>query len=125
MNLTFKQQKGMTFISLVFLLGLIAFFVLLILKIGPIYLDHQKVTDALLSLKNEPEFENLSEANVKSILGKRFDLNYVSDATLDDVRVLKGGAYTKVTIEYEVVKKMAGNLSVLVEFSDSVETGKL
>jgi len=30
----------------------------------------------------------------------------------------------KVAIEYEVVTKIAGNLSVLVEFNDVIEVGK-
>lgn len=118
-----KNQQGMTFISLVFLLGLIAFFVLLVLKIGPIYLDHRKVVDALQSVKSQPEFNTMTEGDIKNALSKRFDLNYVSDADLSDVHVLSSGSYTKVTIEYNVVKNIAGNLSVLVEFSDTVEAG--
>lgn len=53
MNASTKHQQGLTFISLVFFLGLIAFFVLLGLKIGPIYLDHSKVTNALAEVEKK------------------------------------------------------------------------
>jgi hypothetical protein len=124
MNVSPKRQQGLTFISLVFILGLIAFFVLLGLKIGPIYLDHTKVASALADIEKTPDIEEKSEAEIRSSLSKRFDINYVSDVTQDDITVTHRGSYLKVVIEYEVVRKIAGNLSVLVEFKDVIEVGK-
>ncbi|MGR8999960.1 MAG: DUF4845 domain-containing protein [Gammaproteobacteria bacterium] len=124
MNLSPKRQQGLTFISLVFFLGLIAFFVLLGLKIGPIYLDHMKVTNALAEIKKTPDIETKSANEIRENLNKRFNMNYVYDVTQDDITVVKQGNYLKVIIEYEVVKKIAGNLSVLVEFNDFIEAGQ-
>ncbi|MGZ8137045.1 MAG: DUF4845 domain-containing protein [Methylococcaceae bacterium] len=124
MNVSLKYQKGLTFISMLFILGLIAFFTLLVLKIGPIYIDHRKVLDALLALEKTPGIEMQSEYEIRQSLQKRFGMNYVNDATKDDVTVIKSGNYMKIAIEYEVIKKIAGNLSVLVEFSDFIEVGQ-
>jgi hypothetical protein len=124
MNLSPKHQQGLTFISLVFFLALIAFFVLLGLKIGPIYLDHMKVTNALAEIKKTPDIETKSANEIRESLNKRFNMNYVNDVTQDDITVVKQGNYLKVIIEYEVVKKIAGNLSVLVEFNDVIEAGQ-
>jgi hypothetical protein len=125
MNATPKHQQGLTFISLVFVLGLIAFFVLLGLKIAPIYLDHSKVVSALADIKKTPGIEELSPAEIRNNLSKRFNINYVYDVTQDDITVTKYGNYLKVVIKYEVIRKIAGNLSVLVEFNDVIEVGKL
>jgi Tfp pilus assembly major pilin PilA len=124
MNLSSKRQQGLTFISLVFVLGLIAFFVLLGLKIGPIYLDHRKVVSALAEIEKTAHIEELSETQIRNSLSKRFNINYVNDVTQDDITVTKQGNYLKVAIEYEVVRKIAGNLSVLVEFNDFIEVGE-
>lgn len=124
MNISPKRQQGLTFISLVFVLGLIAFFVLLGLKIGPIYLDHSKVVSALAEIEKTAHIEELSEAQIRNSLSKRFNINYVNDVTQDDITVTKQGNYLKVAIEYEVVRKIAGNLSVLVEFNDVIEVGQ-
>ena len=124
MNLSPKRQQGLTFISLVFILGLIAFFVLLGLKIIPIYLDHMKVTNALAALEKSTDIEEQSEADIRQSLNKRFNMNYVYDVTQDDIKVTKQGNYLKVVIEYEVAKKIVGNLSVLVEFNDVIEAGQ-
>jgi hypothetical protein len=124
MNLSPKHQQGLTFISLVFILGLIAFFVLLVLKIGPIYLDHSKVVSALAEIEKTTHIEEQSVAQIRESLKKRFNINYVYDVTQDDITITKYQNYLKVAIEYEVVRKIAGNLSVLVEFNDVIEVGQ-
>ena len=124
MNVSPKHQQGLTFISLLLILGLIAFFVLLGLKIGPIYLDHSKVTSALAEIEKTAHIENQSEAQIRDSLSKRFNMNYVDDVTQDDITITKHGNYLKVAIEYEVVRKIAGNLSALIEFNDVIEAGR-
>jgi Domain of unknown function (DUF4845) len=120
----YGKQQGYTLISLVFILGIIGFFVMLVLKIGPIYLDHNKVKSALAALENTTDIETLSEPEVRSTLDKRFNMNYVSDLKAQEVKITKRGNYLKVQAKYEVVEKIAGNLSVLVEFDDVMEVGK-
>ncbi len=124
MNASTKHQQGLTFISLVFFLGLIAFFVLLGLKIGPIYLDHSKVANALAEVEKNNNIEELTEAEIRDSLSKRFNINYVYDVTQDDITITKYQDYLRVAIEYEVIRKIAGNLSVLVEFNDFIEVGQ-
>jgi hypothetical protein len=124
MNLSPKRQQGLTLISIAFILGLIGFFTLLTLKIVPIYMDHGKVVSALAALKEMPGIETKSEYEVRDSLSKRFTMNYVYDVTPDEIKVIKHGNYLKVQIEYETVVKIAGNLSVLVEFNDVMEAGQ-
>ena len=124
MNISPKRQQGLTFISLVFVLGFIATIVLLALKIGPIYLDHGKVVSALAEMEKTPDIEKQSEAQIRDSLNKRFNMNYVYDVTQDDITITKQSDYLKVAIEYEVVKPLVGNLSALVEFNDVIEAGQ-
>ena len=124
MNASLKRQQGLTFISLVFMLGLLAFLVMLVLKIGPIYLDHSKVVTALTALEQTPDVETKSDAEIRGILNKRFSMNYVNDVTDDDIKVIQSGTYLKVIIQYNVIKQILGNLSVLVEFNNEIEVGE-
>jgi hypothetical protein len=124
MNLPLKRQQGLTLISLVFILGLIGFFVMLTLKIVPIYLDHGKVKSALEALKATPELQTKSEYEIRDSLNKRFSINYVYDVKPENIKVLKHGNYVKVDIEYETVVALAGNLSALAEFHDTIEAGQ-
>lgn len=124
MNLSPKRQHGLTLISILFILGLIGFFVLLTLKVVPIYLDHGKVKSALEALEATPELASKSEFEIRDSLNKRFSINYVYDVTQDNIKVIKRGNYVKVDIEYETVAKLVGNLSLLAEFHDTIEVGQ-
>ena len=123
MSFSNKRQRGLTFLSIILILGLIAFFVLLTLKIAPIYMNHSKVVNALAALENMPDIDVMSKREIEMSLNKRFNMNYVEKVGGDDITITKSSNYTKVEIEYEVVEKLVGNLSVLVEFSDSFEAG--
>ena len=124
MNTQLKNQRGYTLLSLIFMLGIFGFFVLLVLKIGPIYMDHSKVKNALAAIENTTDITTLSEQEVRTSLAKRFNLNYVADLNVQDVKIIKRGNYLKVQAKYEVVEKIVGNISALVEFDDSFEVGK-
>lgn len=124
MKLSPNRQQGLTLISTLLLLGLIGFFVLLGVKVIPVYLDHSKVANALSALEKSGNVEGQTEFEIRNNLAKRFNLNYVYDVTQDDIKITKSGSYLKVAIQYEVVKKLVGNLSVLAEFNDVVEVGQ-
>jgi len=119
-----RQQQGLTMISIVLILGLIAFFTLLILKIAPIYMDHAKVVNALAAVEKTTDIQAKSKNEVLSSLKKRFNFNYVYHIEDDDISIIKEGNYLKVDIDYEVVEKLVGNLSVLVEFHEGFEVGE-
>ena len=118
-----RQQRGLTFISLVLLLGLIAFFTLLVLKIGPIYFNHSKVVNALAALEKMDGIDHMTPTEIRNSLDKRFNMNYVDHVTKDDITIVAQPGYVNVEIEYERIEPIAGNLSVLVEFHEGFEVG--
>ena len=119
-----KQEQGLTLISYIFVLLIIGFFVMLILKITPIYMDHNKVANSLAGLKDTPDLENKSSRAIKKNLESRLNLNYVYDVTAEDITIVKRGNYVRVDIEYEVVEHLVGDLSLLAQFHDFVEMGE-
>lgn len=118
-----KNEQGLTLISIAFILGMIAFFTLLVLKIAPIYMNHSKVVNALSALEKTTNVESKSKYEVSTILGKRFNMNYVENVGKDEITITKQGNYLKVEIEYEAVEPIMGNLSVLVDFYEIIEVG--
>jgi len=120
-----KNQRGLTLITIVFLLAVAGFFVMLGLKIGPIYLNHSKVVNALAAVEEMPEIRTMSKRDIETSLNKRFDMNYVTKVNGDDITIVKQDHYTKVEIEYERVEQIMGNLSVLVEFYEVFELGDI
>lgn len=118
-----NKQRGLTFITLVLLLGVIAFFTMLVLKIGPIYFNHSKVVNAVEAVENTIDITSKSRSEIMSSLLKRFDMNYVEYVTGDDIHIIAQPGYVKLDVDYERVEHMVGNLSVLVEFHEGFEAG--
>jgi hypothetical protein len=124
MTYSTTKQKGLTFITMMLILGLIAFFTLLAFKIGPLYLNHNKIATAITDVKNISNVENLSKHEVRMSLAKRLNMNYVDKIKIDDFDITKRVNYISVELNYERVEKILGNLSVLVEFNESFEAGE-
>ncbi|NOQ13518.1 MAG: DUF4845 domain-containing protein [Methyloprofundus sp.] len=123
MQNSYKKQQGLTFISLIFVLGLIAFFVLLGLKVVPIYTEHAKVTHALATLENKPGIENKSKRDIWNMLNKQFGMDYVYHIKQKHVKITSSYGYMKVRIKYHVKEQLIANLSVWVDFDNSIEVG--
>lgn len=125
MKLTLKQQQGMSGISMMCIVGFAVSVFMLALKIGPIYLDHSKVTSVLESLKANSEVASETPDQIMARIFKFFDVNNVSGINKDDISIeVEDNGMTKVEIDYQVTKPIVSNLSVLVEFKDSVELPK-
>ncbi|MDD2738490.1 MAG: DUF4845 domain-containing protein [Methylomonas lenta] len=117
------NQRGLTFISLMLVLGLIAFFTLLVLKIAPIYFNHSKVLNALEAVEQSTDITSQPRNRILESLHKRFNMNYVEYVTDDDITIVAQPGYVKVDIDYDRVEPIMGNLSVLVEFHNGFEIG--
>lgn len=118
-----SRQAGITLIGFLLNFMVFGFFVLLFLKIGPIYLEHFKIAHSLQSLKKEPNFTELSREELLLLLQKRWNMNSVDRVSGKDVKITKQGSNVKIQVAYEVVEPILANVDVLVYFDDSVEAG--
>jgi hypothetical protein len=122
MNLSPKKQQGMTLISMACVAVVVISMFLLALNVVPIYMEHGKVKGALDSLKHNDEAHNESPEQLMLRLIKLMGVNNVDNVTKDNISINKldtGG--TQIHVQYEVIKKVVGNASVLVEFDDTIE----
>jgi len=125
MKLSPKKQQGMTMISMICVGIVVGSIFFLAISVIPIYMDHGKVTGALDSVKKTVEAGGVEESpdQLSTRLFKILGMNNVDNLiTKDNVSITREETgYTKVNIKYEVIKKVVGNASILVEFDDSVE----
>jgi len=116
-----NRQSGMTLIGFLLMFLLIGFFVLLTVKLAPIYLEHFKVSSTLESLKKEPEIGTKSREDILRMLEKRWEINMVNAVTSKDVVVNRQPGKLTVQIAYEVTTPILGNVDALVYFDDTIE----
>lgn len=116
-----NKQKGLTGVSIMFLLIIIAFVALTFLKIMPVYFDSFKVGDVVSSLKEERGLGEKPNSEITNMILKRLDVNMVSDVSKDNVFIEKVKGSVLIEVDYEVRKPMFGNLDVIISFKKSVE----
>ena len=115
------HQKGMTAIGWLLVLGLIAFFTLITLRLVPAYIEFGKVTSVLESLKDEPGITGKTRGEIIRMVSKRFDVNDVYNVDPKLVEVKKDRGVLKVSINYERREHLVGNVDVVTTFDKLVE----
>jgi hypothetical protein len=115
------HQKGMTAIGWMLVLGLIAFFTLITLRMVPLYLEFGKVASTLESLKEQPNITQLTKSEIIKIVSKRFDVNDVDNVDPKLIKISKEKGVMKVGINYERREHLVGNVDIVAIFDKHVE----
>ena len=116
-----NKQKGLTGISIMALLVLIAFVAIIFLKIMPVYFDGFKVGDVVSGMKEERGLGDKTNSEITTMILRRLDVNMVTDVKKEDIYIDKGKDDVTIEVEYEVRKNMFGNLDIVISFKKSVE----
>ena len=116
-----NKQKGLTGVSIMVILVVIAFVAIIFLKIMPVYFDAFKVGDVVSGMKEERGLADKTNNEITTMILKRLDVNMVSDVTKDNIFIEKIKNEVLIDVEYEVRKQMFGNLDIVVSFKKSVE----
>ena len=116
-----NKQRGMTGIGWLTVLGLIAFFSLLALRMIPSYLEYYKVASALEQLVGETGLAEVTPSSIRRSLERQFDIGYVSVITPREIRVKPYGAYYNVTAQYDDRVHLFGNVDVVMRFDKTVK----
>ncbi|QJD30151.1 DUF4845 domain-containing protein [Methylococcus geothermalis] len=119
-----QRLRGLTFISFAVLMAVAGFFMMLLFRIGPVYLNHYKVRSSLESLKSDPELLEKTREDILKALERRWDINMVDGVTTKDVKITRSEGVLRVQIAYEVVKPVMGNIDALIRFDDRIEVAR-
>jgi len=120
------RQDGMTYLGMLILLIVIAFFAIVLIKVLPLYMEHFKVKSSLDSLVQDAKDNQaaLSPMEIEQHLLKRLSINDVQHVKKDDIEVTRDGRKIVVMVNYEARVTLFGNLDLVARFSDNrVELG--
>jgi len=117
------KQRGVTFITLVFIFVIFAFFLLTGLKLFPGYNEFFSVKSAMNGLAQEENIGKMTRKQMWGSLYKRFDINSVTTPTYDDLYVEynKETKMREISIFYEVRVPMFGNVDAVMVFDAPIE----
>lgn len=111
-----SRQRGMSYLGLAFLLGILAMVVKLLLTVGPVYLDYYTLDKTLRAVLAEPQVEAKSIDDIKTNLQNRLDINNFKEKTPNDFVYQKEGNKLTIEVDYEVRRGLISNIDLIVHF---------
>jgi hypothetical protein len=115
-----KNQKGMTFLGFI-IITVIALCILLAgVKIVPAYIEFLSVKKVILTIGEKSEFDTMTNNEIMESFDKSASTNYIDVINGRDLIITKDASGKKVvSVDYEVIKPLAFNLSALMDFKTS------
>lgn len=114
-----NRQKGMTMLSWLVVLGILVFFVVIGIKMVPTYLENYAIKQVLTNMENDRKVRTMSAGEMKKAFMKRLKINSVYEFDRNSIKIKKEKFGTKFSVDYEIRKPVAGNVSIVMEFSES------
>ncbi len=115
-----NKQAGMTALSLLLLALVVGFFLICLVKIGPVYLESMTVKSIVEQAAEEARNEELGKAEIHDRIAKKLLINTVSGMNMEDVEVRGIGEDMEIDANYEVRKPLLFNIDVVVKFEDLI-----
>jgi hypothetical protein len=114
-----NRQRGVTFIGMVFIAGLIVFVAIIGLKLIPAYIEYATVVNHLREIARSPDARSASPKEIQNMFRKRAQIDAIEAVKGDDIEVDKEGDQVILRAAYSTKIKLFGNLSACIDFSAS------
>ena len=114
-----NRQHGLTMLSGLIVLAVVVFFVLIGIKMVPTYLENYAVKQVLTNVENDRAVRKMLPRQIRESIMKRLRINSVYEFDRNWIKIAKKKEGYLVNVDYEIRKPVAGNVSIVMVFSDS------
>lgn len=125
-----RNQSGVTFLGWVTILAVIAFFVLLVLRLFPLVNEKYQVLTAMKSVANRPDAATLSNEDVYKYfvrtvqIGGSNRFNIVNVKKMAKVQKASKGEPRSLNVKFEARNEFYKDIKFVLEFDQSVPLEK-
>lgn len=111
----------MSSLGLLVLLAALGFMLLVLFRVGPLYLDNYFVGAALTSM-GEESVNELSDGEVRRKLRDYFSINNIYDIDVRTAIIERSTSGTVIKVDYEKRVGLLGNIDVVVTFTNHLNS---
>ena len=101
--------------------AIVALFLTVGLKVGPLYLDNNVVTTLADDLVADGSANRLRGEEIRQRFADALRLNSIYDFDLSDIEVIRSGGQTQIRIAYERRMPLIANLDVVAVFDHTAQ----
>jgi hypothetical protein len=119
------KQRGMTFIGVVLLVAVIVFVATIAIKLTPAYLEFFAVKKVVQKIQKDPSFASMGQKEIMDSYYRSASIDNIGSVQEENITIEKTESGTPViTIEYQKVIPIVANVSALLDFHVSTESGR-
>ncbi len=117
-----RQQRGLGFWGLLFVLAVGGFAALVLIKCVPIYINEMAVTRAVhdVASKNTASDGEVDVAAIRDSLQRRWDIDYINRIEPKDIKVVRDEHGLKLSYEYEAREHLFYNIFIVIHFAEDI-----
>jgi hypothetical protein len=116
-----RRQRGMTFIGLACILGLVGLIGYAGIRLVPVYLNYMKVARSMDATASEMKSENPDPGAIRRSLEKHWQIEDISSVDSKDVEIVKDEGGVSLHVAYDDLAPYMSNVSLSVHFDKSVK----
>ncbi|MQX54313.1 DUF4845 domain-containing protein [Alcanivorax sediminis] len=113
-----SRQRGLSLISWMVVLVVVAILGTAAFRMVPAYLEYNTISTAVRSLLQDSKVAMMSESELRQALDKRFLINQVEAIKVDDLVFSREGGVLIISTDYEVREPMFYNVSIVMTFKE-------
>lgn len=110
-----QYQGGMTAAGWLIIMAIVLFFMYLVIKLVPAYIEYFSIKSSLVSVAEEADSDT-SKSDLKRLIAGRFNVNSIEIIKVEDVQVKEITGGKALYFEYNNKISLFGNISALIEF---------
>lgn len=115
-----KSQKGMTAIGWLLVLSMVAIFVLVGIRLIPIYITGYEISTAMNQMATDASLHGKSPPELKKALLFKLDIQGVYDIKSDDIVITRDQGGYSIEVDFEPRVSLLGNLYFVAVFDKTV-----
>jgi len=115
-----QRQRGLGIVSLVFVLAVIGFVAIVVVKTWPMYLNQMKVASAMNKIASDSGYANADPVSIRSDLQKYWDIDDVEYLSVKDVKIKRTDRGRFLSYDYEARERLFYNIYIVIHFADDV-----
>jgi hypothetical protein len=121
-HVSHKKQAGATLLGMLFIGAMLFFVAIIAMKIFPAYQEYFSVKTVIRAM-NKESLSAMSKKEIQDSFDKRANTSYVTVVKGADLIMGKNGAgETTVSVQYQVITPLFGNISVMMDFNASADS---
>ena len=119
--MTANKQRGATLTSTIITVFIAGFFLTLVFKLGPHYLDNRIIAGAIQQV-GQSDLDDETIPDIRQKVADFFTINNIRDVPANQVVITRDRDGVRISLDYEKRIEMFSNVDVVLKFSNHYDT---